>query len=309
MSRWGRDSSPRVWSLAVHFADSDGGTMGVSMNRSLLHANELHLASTLSSSMLSSMIQQLIFLMTFLILGGCAELQSPYGHEGQVFYDFIPPNEYIVDAPVYYDDHPGVAFYPLYIDAPGSCFCVMPMRYVDGAWYGVGGREIYRGYFVYHRPPEVQIDRWRAGGGVINGKRPVFGSIVQSNGQWRPNPPMGTIHDRVPTGLVNENHFNERRNNGGFQSQEGMRPWGEPNRPRPEGIRPQFTAPPALANPQRPNSIPQTTQPAQPAQEHRELPRQTFQPQQELRREPAPLQQRESKPPPEKNRDCRREKC
>jgi len=295
--------------MAHEDVDSGGGRMDVSINRSLLHANGLHLESSINLSMLNSMIQPLFLLMSLLILGGCAELQSPYAQEGQVSYGYIPPTEYIVDAPVYYDDHPGVAFYPLYIDAPGSCFCVMPMRYVDGAWYGVGGREIYRGYFVYHRPPEIQIDQWRAGGGVINGKRPVFGSIVNSNGQWRPNPPMGSIHDRAPTGLVNENHFNERRNNGGFQSQEGTRPWGEPNRPRPEGIRPPLSAPPALVNPQRPNPIPQAAQPGQPAQEHRELPRQTFQPQQELRREPAPVQQRESRPPTDKNRDCRREKC
>ena len=227
-----------------------------------------------------------------LMLCACAGFNNGFGPGESQAYDEVPPLEYIVDAPLYYDDHPGGVFYPLYIDAPGTCYCVMPMHYFEGAWYGVGGREIYRGRFEFHRPPPPLLAQWRATGGVFDGRNPVVGSWVWSNGRMRSAPPVNSIHGVVPPFNMNDNRFINRQNNGFIHNDERPRPHLGDGRQPLGGKNPSTTGLPPNANLQGPN----------PRQEiPRALP--------EQRREPPPQPQRDTKPQPDKNKDCRRPNC
>jgi len=117
-------------------------------------------------------------------------------YSGPVMVDHgVPPIEYVEGgAPVYYETEPGVAFYPIYLDAPGSCFCIVPMRYVGGAWLGVGGVVLYRGHFPYHHALPQHREVWLRSGGEFGGHRPVFGRIERNGNVLRPLPPPGSIH-------------------------------------------------------------------------------------------------------------------
>lgn len=111
--------------------------------------------------------------------------------------EYVPPPEYVVDGPLYYDTYPGVPFYPIFIDTPGSCYCVMPMRYSGGVWWGVTGTVIYRGFFPYRRVEPVHRSYWQQQGGVVNGMRPSRGVFENRDGRLHPIPPAGSIHFRA----------------------------------------------------------------------------------------------------------------
>jgi hypothetical protein len=111
--------------------------------------------------------------------------------------EYVPPQEYIVDAPLYYDMQPGVAFYPIYIDTPGSCFCVMPMRYYGGVWLGVTGEVIYRGFFPYRRAEPHHRTVYLQRTIVVNGFSPHRGRFESVGGRVVVLPPVGTMHHQV----------------------------------------------------------------------------------------------------------------
>ena len=111
--------------------------------------------------------------------------------------EYVPPPEYVVDGPLYYDTYPGIPFYPIFIDTPGSCFCVMPMRYYGGVWLGVTGVVIHRGFFPYRRVEPVHRSYWQQQGGVVNGMRPSRGAFESRDGRMHPLPPAGSIHFRA----------------------------------------------------------------------------------------------------------------
>ena len=110
--------------------------------------------------------------------------------------DFVPPQEFIEGgAPVYYDAEPGVAFYPMFLGYPGSCFCIMPVRYYDGAWLGVGGAVVHRGNFPFHHAGAMHRDVWNRSGGVMNGHAPMHGHFTGG----RAVPPPDSLHSRGVT--------------------------------------------------------------------------------------------------------------
>lgn len=121
----------------------------------------------------------------------------PPGYSSAYPDAYVPPPEYVVDGPVYYDTYPGVAFYPIFIDAPGSCFCVMPMRYYGGAWLSVTGSVIYRGFFPFRRVEPVHRSYWQQHGGIVNGMRPSRGAFESQGARIVPLPPAGSIHHRA----------------------------------------------------------------------------------------------------------------
>ena len=137
-----------------------------------------------------------------MILGGCVvtprpmAVAQPSASAGMGFEDqYSPPLEYVEGgAPVFYDAEPGVAYYPILLDTPGSCFCIVPMRYVNGVWLGVGGVVLYRGYFRFHYPTQHHRDVWVRSGGVVNGYAPMRGSVERVGNVLRPVPPPGSIH-------------------------------------------------------------------------------------------------------------------
>ena len=140
-----------------------------------------------------------------LTLAGCVIAPAPVAYQAQRYeqapapaYDqYVPPPEYIEGgAPVYYDTEPGVAFYPIFLDVPGSCFCIVPMRFYNGVWLGIGGTVLYRGHFALHHAPQDRRDFWIRSGGVVNGYAPVHGRIEHEGGAMRPVPPVESIHAR-----------------------------------------------------------------------------------------------------------------
>ncbi|MSQ18031.1 MAG: hypothetical protein EXR39_00365 [Betaproteobacteria bacterium] len=44
--------------------------------------------------------------------------------------EYVPPTEYVVDAPIYYDTMPGITFYPIFIDTPGLAFASSPCAFI-----------------------------------------------------------------------------------------------------------------------------------------------------------------------------------
>jgi Double zinc ribbon len=74
-----------------------------------------------------------------------------------------PPPEFMEGEPIFVASEPNVAYYPIFVDFPGSCNCIMPVRYVNGIWYTVGNKPIYRGTFAFHHAqPSVHNDWIRA---------------------------------------------------------------------------------------------------------------------------------------------------
>ena len=137
------------------------------------------------------------------ILGGCVVAPAPVvyrqpgpAYSGPVMVDHgVPPIEYVEGGvPVYYETEPGVAFYPIFLDAPGSCFCIVPMRYVGGVWLGVGGAVLYRGQFPFHHAPPQHREVWLRSGGEIGGHRPMPGRIERDGNVMRALPPPGSMH-------------------------------------------------------------------------------------------------------------------
>lgn len=111
--------------------------------------------------------------------------------------EWVPPQEYVVGgAPVYYDVDPGVAYYPMYLNTPGSCNCVVPMRYANGVWLGLGGVVLHRGNLSLARPAPYQYDAWTRSGGVWRGYTPVPGRWEYRSGRPYAVPPAGGIHYR-----------------------------------------------------------------------------------------------------------------
>ena len=76
---------------------------------------------------------------------------------------------YVVDGPVYYD---GLAYYPFYFGFPGSCFCVIPVRYIGGVWYSPGNVFVHGGHFSRFYAPSYHIQNWRNNGRSYGGHVP-----------------------------------------------------------------------------------------------------------------------------------------
>lgn len=112
-----------------------------------------------------------------------------------------PPTEYVVEgAPIYYEAEPGVAFYPMFVDFPGSCFCILPIRYVGGVWYAPGRVVVHSGHWAFHRPGPAHLHTWRSGGGHFRGHAPMRGHLERGpGGRMRAVAPPG-VHSRPHTG-------------------------------------------------------------------------------------------------------------
>ena len=136
-------------------------------------------------------------------LGACVEI--PVVVEPPVRYvavqsEYIPPAEYVVGAPLYYESQPGVAFYPMFIGTPGSCYCVVPMRFYRNVWLGVDGGVIYRGHFPYVAASRIEhrhLEAWHHDEGAFRGMRPMHGSFQMVDGHARPMPPQGSMHHQA----------------------------------------------------------------------------------------------------------------
>ncbi len=116
--------------------------------------------------------------------------------------EYVPPQEYVIGAPLYYEALPGVAFYPMFIGTPGSCFCVIPMRFYRDTWFGVDGTVIHRGHFPYVPASRIEarhMDAWRHSEGLAHGMRPIHGSFQMFEGHNRPIPPQGSLHHQAMT--------------------------------------------------------------------------------------------------------------
>lgn len=107
-----------------------------------------------------------------------------------------PPAEYIVEgAPVYYEAEPGIAFYPMFVDFPGSCFCIMPVRFYGGVWYAPGRVVVHSGHWTFHRPGPTHLHAWRGNGGHFRGHAPIRGHIERGpSGRMRAVAPPGIHH-------------------------------------------------------------------------------------------------------------------
>ena len=114
--------------------------------------------------------------------------------------EYIPPQDYVVGAPLYYESAPGVAFYPMFISTPGSCFCVVPMRFYNGVWLGVDGVVLHRGHFQFVPAARIEsrhLETWRHSEAVFHGMRPMHGSFQVVGGHARPLPPPGSMHHQA----------------------------------------------------------------------------------------------------------------
>lgn len=148
------------------------------------------------------------------VLGGCAVVPAgPAVYQQRTAQptfvaedDGAPPAEYIVEGePVYYPAEPGVAFYPVFLGYPGSCFCIMPVRFVGGVWYAPGRVVVHHGSFTFHRPGPAHLGAWRGNHGAFGGHAAVRGRIERGpGGRVRAIPPAG-VHaqqrqmQRAPT--------------------------------------------------------------------------------------------------------------
>ncbi len=123
--------------------------------------------------------------------------------------DIAPPLDYVVGgAPVYYPAEPNYAYYPMYLDFPGSCFCVMPVRYTNGLWITLGGNVVHRGPFNYRPAPFEKRQMWEHRGGEMMGQRPSRrpfspmqpnAMINQGNGMFgRQATPMRQLNTQQP---------------------------------------------------------------------------------------------------------------
>ena len=225
--------------------------------------------------------------------------------------EYVPPQQYIVDAPLYYDNQPGVAFYPIYIDTPGSCFCVLPMRYYGGVWLGVTGEVIYRGFFPYrivephHRTVYLQRTL------VVNGFSPHRGRFESVGGRLVVLPPVGTMHHQVveqrrisrappevPRGVNATGNVPVRREAGPA----GQVPTPQTTHPR-QGVQPsQHDAQPRQQPPHRDTSSSAPAQPNQPPNsEGRVVSPQQAQPSQQPAQKSAPCSDSDAK-----QRKCQR---
>lgn len=131
------------------------------------------------------------------VLSGCAVV--PAGPPGVIASvavedDGAPPAEYIVEGePVYYESEPGVAFYPMFVDFPGSCFCITPVRFYGGAWYAPGRVMVHNGNWAFHRPGSGHLNAWRGNRGAYGGHAAVRGSMQRG--------PGGRMHAVPPAGI------------------------------------------------------------------------------------------------------------
>jgi hypothetical protein len=148
-------------------------------------------------------ITALSALLAALIVTSCVVRPAPvrYVETASPLYadedEYVPPAEYIVDGPVYFDTMPGVTFYPMFIDLPGSCYCVVAVRFYRGVWLGVDNRVIHRGHFAFRPAPPQHRAEWHRHGGVVHGMRPIRGTFEHHGGRLRPMPPSDTRHHQV----------------------------------------------------------------------------------------------------------------
>ncbi len=144
-----------------------------------------------------------------------------------------PPAEYIVEnEPVYYESEPGIAFYPVFVDFPGSCFCIMPVRFVGGVWYAPGHVMVHQGHWGFHRPGPNHLNAWRSAGGHYGGHAPVHGRFERG--------PGGRMHAVPPAG-VHQQHFQRQQ-----MERQQRAPAAQPNA--------QHATPPQARPPQPPNA-------------------------------------------------------
>lgn len=135
-----------------------------------------------------------------LALSACVVVPPAGGVRQPAYYEptqgySAPPMEFVEGgAPVYYDSEPGIPFYPIFLDTPGSCFCIVPMRYYNGVWLGLGGVVLHRGHFTFHTPSHHHREVWGRSGGAFNGMRPTRGRVEQVGNEMRPIPPQGSVH-------------------------------------------------------------------------------------------------------------------
>ena len=111
-----------------------------------------------------------------------------------------PPAEFVVEGqPVYYTIEPGVAFYPVFLGFPGSCFCIMPVRFVAGVWYAPGGVVVHRGHFPFYHPGHAHLNVWRGNHRAFRGHAAEHGRLEHGPaGKRRPVPPAGHARPRGP---------------------------------------------------------------------------------------------------------------
>lgn len=114
-----------------------------------------------------------------------------------------PPPEFIIgNRPLYYGGEPGVPYYEVFFGFPGSCFCILPVRFVGGVWYVPGRIEVHRGHLPFHRPGPQHLNAWNQSRGVFRGHAPVYGQMERGpSGRLRPLPPPG-VHHHQPRGPV-----------------------------------------------------------------------------------------------------------
>lgn len=191
--------------------------------------------------------------MAFLVMG-CVVDPSMMGRPTYVeqpgWDDGVPPGEYIQGgAPLYYSSEPGVAYYPVYVDFPGSCHCIMPVRYYEGVWYAPGNVYVYRGHFPFHHPAEEPRRVWLQNRGVFQGQPAYRGRLEQgADRRMRPVPP-------TDSGYVN--HLNGmNRNPNSPQEKQGMHP-GMPQSQQQSGRQP---SPQGQAQPAVRATVPQEQQ-------------------------------------------------
>lgn len=229
------------------------------------------------------------------ILAGCV-LPPPYPGDsmGAMEDAALPPVEYVVGgAPVYYAVEPGVAYYPIFLDTPGSCHCVVPMRYAGGVWFGLGGVILHRGYLPLRHPAPHQREIWLRSGGVWQGHAPLHGSFGYQGSRPYSVPPPGSLHgDRYdpPRGQPYPYRRHEGSSPGYEYPPRGAYPGPRQNPPAGYGPPPQPA--PAQAAPPTPMRAPL-------------FPRPAAQPQ-----PPAPVQApipQPQQPPPIHHREERRE--
>ncbi|MDI9336245.1 MAG: hypothetical protein QM520_04365 [Gammaproteobacteria bacterium] len=184
----------------------------------------------------------------------------------QIVYNpngIIPPIEYVVGgAPIYFEDQLATPYYPLYINTPGSCHCVVPVRYFRGSWYSYQGLLVHSGRMPLYIPPPVVVERWR-GHEIRNlGKPYSFGTFHRQSGHWSVAPAPRTSHHW---------HLNNNPNfrlppPAGFRGDPKLSPRGVQaieNRPpshpiRPPDVRPAVPNAPVLKNQ---GQLPQPTVP------------------------------------------------
>lgn len=111
-----------------------------------------------------------------------------------------PPVEFMAEQqPIFYDQQPGVAFWPVFFGMPGSCLCIMPVYLEGGVFYGPGAVVVMqREAFVYYRPGPAHLHSWHESRGTWHGHAGVRGTMERG--------PGGRMHVVAPAGVHAQQH-------------------------------------------------------------------------------------------------------